>query len=117
MNRERDRRTGVAALQARLERRYASVLPERVADLRAALARARSDPDGLEPARELAHRLKGTAGSYGFAEVADGIARIETALLVAAPPDWSAIEETLDGVEQDAVAVSAGQDAGPVDDR
>lgn len=108
MGRERDTRASVAALQAKLERRYAKVLPERIADLRAALLRAQRDPDGLEPARELAHRLKGTVGSYGFAEVADGIARIETALVAAAPPDWSAIEEALDGVEKDAADASAG---------
>jgi HPt (histidine-containing phosphotransfer) domain-containing protein len=106
MSDERNRRATAAALQARLERRYAAVLPERIAGLRDAITQARRDPDGLEPARELAHRLKGTAGSYGFAEVADGIARIEAALFASAPPDWSAIEEALAGVERSTAAVS-----------
>lgn len=107
MSSERETRSAAAALQARLERRYAAVLPERLAELRAALTRARSDPDALEPARELAHRLKGTAGSYGFAEVADGIARLEAVLVSLTPPDWSAIEEALVRVERAAAAASA----------
>jgi CheY-like chemotaxis protein len=66
---------------APLRESYRRRLPELVAELGASLsdtvppARKR-----IEAARELAHRLKGTTGSYGFDEVSAELAQIEAGL-------------------------------------
>jgi diguanylate cyclase (GGDEF)-like protein len=62
---------------------FARALPERLASLGDAITRARSQPenaDALREAHRLAHNLKGTAGSYGFAQAADAGAYAETQL-------------------------------------
>jgi hypothetical protein len=68
-------------LLAPLRESYRRRLPELVAELGASLsgtvppARKR-----IEAARELAHRLKGTTGSYGFDEVSAELAQVEAGL-------------------------------------
>jgi len=57
---------------ARLRQEYARALPGKIDTLAAALDRLRGGPgapDLFEAARLLAHRLRGTAGSYGFVDV------------------------------------------------
>ncbi len=71
---------------AALAAEYAAGLPGRAAEIAAAVARR-----DLEDARARAHRLRGTAGAYGFADVSDSAAAIEDALEATAP-DWSAID-------------------------
>ena len=83
---------------------YRRKLPGRLAQLGALLGRAR-DPHGtqqLEAARELAHTLKGTSGSYGLNDVSVELGRIEehlVRLLEGAPADsadlWEDIERAL----------------------
>lgn len=73
-------------------------LPERVAELAAAVELARhGDAAAVARARSLAHRLAGTAGSYGH----DGAGRHAAAIedqLAAATPDWAAIDAALAGL-------------------
>jgi HPt (histidine-containing phosphotransfer) domain-containing protein len=54
---------------------YAAELPDLVRALLARIEQAAADE-----ARSQAHRLRGTAGSYGFAAVSDVAGRIEDAL-------------------------------------
>ena len=74
-----------AAAEALAELRagYATELPERVERLAHALHawhRAPADATRLELARVLAHKLRGTAGSYGFPEVGEAAGRVEEAV-------------------------------------
>lgn len=97
-----DFRETLRALQAR----YAAELPERLAAIEAALADP-ADPngrDGHERARALVHRLRGTAGSYGFAAISEAAARLEDAL-DAAPADPAAVSSAHDALR--AVAAAA----------
>ncbi|HET9933556.1 MAG TPA: Hpt domain-containing protein [Polyangiaceae bacterium] len=67
--------------QLRLIRReYACKLPGKVSALAACLAEREKNLRVLAEARELAHRLKGTAGTYGFNGVAELAARLERSL-------------------------------------
>ncbi|MEN8162427.1 MAG: Hpt domain-containing protein [Myxococcota bacterium] len=79
-------------------------LPERVAAVAAALDAARArpyEPAPLAEARRLAHALKGTASSYGFAEIGDSLEAVEEALdaLAGSPTDpraaWQAIDAAM----------------------
>jgi hypothetical protein len=63
---------------------YALALPGRVRSLAQALRAWRRAPGSeahMERARELAHRLRGTAGSYGFPAVGLAAGRVEDAVL------------------------------------
>jgi len=71
---------------ARLREAYREELPSRLGELRAAIGDAAQAPEDVEAigtARELAHRLRGTAGSYGFLQVGEEAGRIEELLLAA----------------------------------
>ena len=77
----------LSGLDARFRRRAQGQLPR----------------DELESARSLAHRVKGTAGSYGFDSASAALARIEEqleGLLEKAGPDparaWDEIERALE---------------------
>ncbi len=66
-----------------LQSSYGASLPEKVRTLAQALHRVRRQPDdsgAFVEARLLAHRLKGSAGSFGFDMVGDAAARLEEAL-------------------------------------
>ncbi|HWV36867.1 MAG TPA: response regulator [Vulgatibacter sp.] len=70
----------------RLREAYREELPSRLGELRAAVedaARAPEDVEAIGVARDLAHRLRGTAGSYGFLQVGEEAGRIEELLLQA----------------------------------
>lgn len=62
---------------------YAAKLPSKVVELEQAVARARSSgsEDELKQARSLAHRLRGTAGSYGFSAVSQAGGELEDVIL------------------------------------
>src|SRR5262249_42766569 len=92
--------SALAAL-ADLRRAYARMLPNRVGRISSVLRSWRNAPDNArvrERARTLAHRLRGTAGSYGFPEVGAIVGRVEDAILVASDARlaaWDAIEADL----------------------
>lgn len=77
------RQDPVSEVIAHLAAEYARALPGKLAELRAAADRAASAEPG-DPAREdatrRAHRLRGTAGSYGFAAVGALCGQLESAL-------------------------------------
>lgn len=71
----------VMAALRELQEAYAEALPGLVAALGDALNKARVDGKaGLELSRLLSHRLRGTAGSYGFFGVSEAAAGIEKAM-------------------------------------
>src|SRR5579885_810183 len=70
-----------------LRRAYAEQLPGKLADLEQAVQLARGKPADqllLAGVRTRAHKLRGTAGSYGFPEVGKAMGRIEDALAAVA---------------------------------
>jgi chemotaxis protein histidine kinase CheA len=78
---------------------YARRLPGRVRQVARALRALRRTPGDarlLERARALAHRLRGTAGSYGFAAVGAAAGRVEDGILRAA---WGEIDSALRDTE------------------
>jgi signal transduction histidine kinase len=69
---------------AKLSKRFASELPERIDQVAACVARIEACPDNaaadLKTARDNVHQLAGTAGSYGLAEVGNIMVSIEKKL-------------------------------------
>ena len=66
---------------AALRESYRRTLPQQLEALRAKLANAQTGgSDALADAARLAHRVKGTAGSYGFETVAAELEGIEDRL-------------------------------------
>lgn len=64
-----------------LAQEYLLALPERAAEIRDAARRGQhGDAQALAEARNLAHRLRGTAGSFGMPEVGRLAGAIEDAL-------------------------------------
>jgi HPt (histidine-containing phosphotransfer) domain-containing protein len=95
---------------AALREGYAADLPALVASLAAAVDEARRDPSAglLRAAREQAHRIHGTAGSYGFAAAGKAAGRIEAALdevsAGSSPGAWGEIDRALAALEAEAAA-------------
>ena len=73
-----------AVEMAALRADFLAVLPDRLEELANALRSIGTDPAGPEVAASLAHRLRGTAGSFGHHEVSIAAAKIEE--LLAPPP-------------------------------
>lgn len=85
-----------AAFQA-LRIKYGAGLGEKTRELTAAMERARAgNPQALEEAHQLAHKLAGTAGSYGFGAVSTAARTLELELKRAGDgktaADWKALE-------------------------
>ncbi len=90
-----------------LRESYRTRLPGLVAELAALVHEARRGPEArraIHAARCLAHRLKGTAGSYGFEAASAEFAVIEAVLAPAdaaaeagglGVPDWRVVEGAL----------------------
>jgi HPt (histidine-containing phosphotransfer) domain-containing protein len=80
-----------------LGEQYRASLPQKVGELRGLAAAARADATALGAAVQLAHRLAGTAGSYGLYDVGELCQEIEALLERARGPaaDWPAIDERL----------------------
>jgi HPt (histidine-containing phosphotransfer) domain-containing protein len=93
-----------AAAFAAIRADYARELPGEVGQLAAAVESARDkDPTALckGEARAIAHRLYGTAGSYGFTEISEPAAELEALFQTiedtgSAPADaWATIDGAL----------------------
>ena len=65
---------------ARLCRDFRERLPGKLAELEQAITVARQDADHLEHARTLAHRLHGSAGSFGLHDVGKAVGHMEEML-------------------------------------
>lgn len=100
-------------LAAQLEvwkREYSEQLPGHVEELQAALKRVHSsaaDEAAWDLARDRAHKIRGTAGSFGLMPVTDAAATIEDALLALkglapelARPHWQNIDRAFKGLPQ-----------------
>lgn len=87
-------------------RREIETLSQKLRDARAAGAA----PEPLEAARQLAHRLKGTSGSYGLDASSAALARIEDQLELLPGldrgPIWDRIELALDQARSGLLATS-----------
>jgi HPt (histidine-containing phosphotransfer) domain-containing protein len=81
-----------------LRREFGQQLPARLAALQTLLRalKASGDTAGLEEAQQLAHKLRGSAGSYGFHELSDEMKRVEGALDVLLRGTSSAAWEELE---------------------
>jgi HPt (histidine-containing phosphotransfer) domain-containing protein len=90
----------MAATLAALKAEYLVRLGDKVRELADAVRRAQNGqaPDP-EEASSLAHRLYGTAGSYGYHAVSTAAGRVEflleSARKQATAPDWNAVQESL----------------------
>lgn len=69
---------------AELRAAYAARLPGYADEITAAVAE-RAEPPRRAVALRLSHRMRGTAGSYGFVDVAEAAGALEDALLADAP--------------------------------
>ena len=67
-------------LPEKLDEDYAAKLPAKLDELADAMSRGKDNPSALDRALLLAHRLHGTAGSFGFPDVGDFIGNIEDTL-------------------------------------
>ena len=97
---------------ARLVAEYAQSLADKLAVLDEAMRRARCAPDvghspGLADAREVAHRLRGTAGCYGFRDVSEAAGTLDEVLtaLQRGEGSWGAAEDAAELVRAAAEAV------------
>jgi len=66
---------------SRARSEYRTKLCGRIQELSALLSQAPSDPEALAAAQRLAHRIYGSAGTFGFAEVGDAARSIDKSLL------------------------------------
>jgi CheY-like chemotaxis protein len=104
----------VRAAARELARELAVTLPDRAGELAEAFGRARAAPESDEArdaVRRVAHRLRGTAGSHGFAAIGAAAASIEDALLAGRPDDatWTALAAHVARVHDE--AARAAQEA------
>ena len=70
---------------ADLRAEYLADLPGQLPALVAAVERARTEGEAAAAARASAHRLRGTAGTYGLTAVAEAAARLEESLELLSP--------------------------------
>jgi diguanylate cyclase (GGDEF)-like protein len=86
----------LAASLAALNAEYGSRLREKVSGLEGLLGRVRAgEREVMEEAYTVVHKLHGTAGSYGFADVSAAAGRLEEVLKpgrAGGPVDWAAAE-------------------------
>lgn len=78
-----DREAAIRAALAELRAEYRELVPAQLRELEDCIAQARRGEGGaaaLALARTLAHRVRGTAGSYGWPAVGEAAGRIEDAL-------------------------------------
>ena len=85
------------AALAELAAEYAAELPGLIDELARLVEAAAADPAAVPRARAAAHRLRGTAGSYGFAAVGEAAGSIEDALEAGAA-DVSGLVRALDAL-------------------
>jgi len=86
---------------------YREKLPDQLGELTERL-RASREPSGSEAflqAREIAHRIAGTAGSYGFGDIGAALGRIDEALQEVSAEDvedarWSDIDAALAEIQE-----------------
>lgn len=78
---------------AKMSAEFSQRLPHKIDEIATCLAQVKAGEQPVSGAITLAHRLHGSAGSYGFSEVGRHIGKIEK--LLGAPLDWEQIDQTL----------------------
>lgn len=83
---------------AALKREYSAEVPAKVDEIAAAIEEAERSgaPDALARATSLAHRLAGTAGSYGLPDVGDRAGAVEDALRDVGAGGWQRVRAALE---------------------
>lgn len=89
-------RADVAQALAALREEFARALPARMTELIDSLDRARASTDAIGDARALAHKLVGTAGSYGWRALSSALSAVEAELSRGTAPDWERIDASVD---------------------
>ncbi len=85
----------IARLLAEARVQYVGTVPAKVTEVRTLLER-----QAWEDARRAAHKLRGSSGTYGFAELSVALGEIEEQLLQAGgPPDAAGLRRLLGLVE------------------
>ena len=99
MSAEEDDRNRARAKLGQLRERFVERLRGRLDELEGLVERARGDPSEgtLAEAVSVAHRLAGTAGSYGFVEVGEAAAALERSLqrIAGGQDEWEAAQAAL----------------------
>lgn len=72
--------SALAAELEALQAEFTAKLPDKLHELETAVVLARTDRTGIATARGLAHRLRGSSGSYGHAEFGEAVGRVEDLL-------------------------------------
>lgn len=94
MSSERHDRDLARVKLGQLRERFGERLRDRMGELESLVERARVDPSEgtLAEAVNVAHRLAGTAGSYGFVEVGEAAAALERSLqrIAGGQDEWGA---------------------------
>ncbi len=72
-------RAKLREVQHQLQTKWLRSLPDKCEPLRDALARSGESDDAREELRRLAHKLRGSAGSFGCADIGDAAAAAEDA--------------------------------------
>ena len=85
---------------ARLVSEYVSSLEGKIGVLDRALAQAPSDATALAQARDVAHRMRGTAGCYGFRELSDAAGLLDESLTALQRGQGSSWDEAVAFAEQ-----------------
>lgn len=92
----------LAAEFAALRSEFTSKLPGKLRELEAAVVLAKCDRDAIATARGLAHRLRGSSGSYGHADFGEAAGLVENLLAEAQanpasirPDLWEQIDKAL----------------------
>ncbi len=104
---------------AEIRKRFAARLPDKLAELSQAVADTRSDLSRSSVARGMAHRLRGSAGSYGYGGVGLAVGRVEELLTELAHPAaatrrffWEEVEGALRDARLALVATSEKESVG-----
>ena len=83
---------------AQIMREFRASLLVRISDMRAAMAAAQTgDPEARERLQTLAHRLRGSAGSFGLAEIGEIARIIENECKIG--PNWNAVLAAIEAIE------------------
>lgn len=94
--------SNMAAEFAALRSEFTANLSGRLQELEAAAGLAKCDREGIVVARGLAHKLRGSSGSYGHADVGEAAGRVEDLLIeaqanpaVVGPGLWERIDKAI----------------------
>ena len=111
-----EREAAIRAALAELREEYRQITPGQLRELGALIEQARrgeAAAEALPQARMLAHRIRGTAGSYGWAPVGEAAGRIEDALLVAVERGGALRDEEAAAIARDLAEAEAAFAAPP----